>query len=165
MNTAAAVGVFWASWATSSAMVRSISWPIPVTTGTGALAMARATASLSKATRSVRAPPPRTTAITSTPARPTVPMAAAMNGGASIPCTGVSTSTTSQASPLASSSSQKSWWAALPLEVTSPIRSGATGKGTAWFLVSSASSRSFSSRRSRSASSSPSVKLGSMPDI
>ena len=92
-------------------------------------------------------------------------MAAAISGGASAPCTGVSANNTSQAKPLLTSSSQKSWWAALPLEVTSPIRSGATGKETAWFLANRLSLRSFSNRRSRSASSSPKVKLGSMPDM
>ena len=64
-----AVGVLNAECATSSATVRSVSWPMPVHTGIGDEAMARAMSSLSSAARSVRAPPPRTSATTSAPRR------------------------------------------------------------------------------------------------
>ena len=99
---AQAVGVLAAVWATSSATDVSISWPMPVRTGTGLTAMARATASSSKAARSVRAPPPRTTAMTSGRwvaehpqgrARPT--------RAASAPCTRESARSTSKAKPAA----------------------------------------------------------------
>src|SRR5437660_1705148 len=56
-----AVGVLLAVCATSSATLRSISCPIPVSTGRGMAAMARATSSLSNGARSARDPPPRTT--------------------------------------------------------------------------------------------------------
>ena len=62
---AQAVGVLATVWATSSATEVSTSCPTPVMTGTEQAAMARATASSSKAARSVRAPPPRTRASTS----------------------------------------------------------------------------------------------------
>ena len=64
-----AVGVFNAVWATSSATLRSISCPRPVNTGSGERAMAVAIASSSKVASSLRAPPPRMRAMTSTSVR------------------------------------------------------------------------------------------------
>ena len=58
-----AVGVLNELWATSSATLRSTSWPRPVSTGTAIAAMAMAIASLSKTASSLRAPPPRMTTI------------------------------------------------------------------------------------------------------
>ena len=62
---AAAVGVAARRSATKSAIVKSVSWPTPLTTGMAEAAIARATASSLKAHRSSRLPPPRATMSTS----------------------------------------------------------------------------------------------------
>ena len=59
-NCAHAVGVLVAVWATWSATLRSLSWPMPVITGSGHSAMALATRSWSNVARSLLLPP-RTT--------------------------------------------------------------------------------------------------------
>jgi len=75
--SAHAVGVRAASLATRSATETSPVWPIPVRTGTGQPAIARATASWSNAARSAWDPPPRTTQTTSQADRPSDAMAVA----------------------------------------------------------------------------------------
>ena len=60
---------------------------MPVKTGAGDAAIARATCSLSKAIRSVREPPPRTIAMTSTDRCANVASAAQMAASARTPCT------------------------------------------------------------------------------
>ena len=86
--SAAFDGVAARTSATKSAMVVSISWPTPETTGTGDAAMARATTSSLKAHRSSSEPPPRPTISTSTPGRrDTSRMARAISCAAPSPCT------------------------------------------------------------------------------
>ena len=126
--------------------------------------MARATSSWSKATRSVRLPPPRASTTTSALAL-TAPMAAARAAGAVAPCTGVSVSNTRKAKPLAASTRTMSAWAALPNDITSPTRSG-TGASTAPALRrSDPSAAKARSSASRSAAIAPSVWAGSMAII
>ena len=159
----------WASctlaWATSSATDRSMSWPMPVSTGTSRLATARAMVSPSNAARSVVAPPPRTSSTASTPRAATARRPQATDRGAWAPCTRTSAVVTENPMPDRRSSSSTSCSAALPRLVTSPSRSGRTGRGSAACRVSSPSPSSVRSRRSRSAARRPSVKAGSMSDI
>ena len=68
-NSAAAEGVGARTSAAKSAIVKSISWPMPLTTGIGEAAMARANLSSLKAHRSSREPPPRARISTSHSAR------------------------------------------------------------------------------------------------
>ena len=65
-SSAAAEGVGARRSATKSAMVKSVSWPTPLTTGKGLATMARARASSLKAHRSSMLPPPRISRMTST---------------------------------------------------------------------------------------------------
>ena len=58
-SSAAADGVGARTSAAKSAIVKSISWPTPLTTGIGEATMARATRSSLKAQRSSSEPPPR----------------------------------------------------------------------------------------------------------
>ena len=88
-----------ARWATSSTTETSLVCPMPVHTGTSQDATARATSSWSKAARSALAPPPRTTAITSTSAAPSVATAVASCSGTSVPWTALCTWVTTKASP------------------------------------------------------------------
>src|SRR5436190_1075081 len=72
-SSAAAVGVGARRSATKSAIVKSVSCPMPVTTGTGHARIARATISSLKAHKSSTLPPPRTSNMTShPPSRPAV---------------------------------------------------------------------------------------------
>ncbi len=64
-SSAAAVGVGARRSAQKSAMVKSVSWPTPLTSGTGLCTMVRASCSSLKAHRSSIEPPPRTSKITS----------------------------------------------------------------------------------------------------
>ena len=77
-NSAAAEGVGARTSAAKSAIVKSISWPMPLTTGIGEATIARANRSSLKAHRSSREPPPRARISTShsarRPARPTAAM-------------------------------------------------------------------------------------------
>ena len=123
--------------------------------------MARATASWSKAARSVRLPPPRTTATTSA-RRAAAAMAAASSSGARTPCTAAWTSVTSKASPLESSLFITSAWAALPSEVTRPTRRGTGASGRPALARSRPSRARVCISTSRSATMSPRVWAGSM---
>ena len=93
--------------------------------------MARATRSSSKAARSVRAPPPRTRATTSTPVGDRLARCAATSRrGASRPCTRASTRTHVEgeaAAPRARRGSRPR--PRCPSLVTSPTRSGTSGSG------------------------------------
>ena len=64
-SSAAAVGVGARTSAQKSAMVKSVSWPTPQTSGTGLCTMVRASCSSLKAQRSSIEPPPRTSRIAS----------------------------------------------------------------------------------------------------
>ena len=86
--SAAPVGVEARTSATRSAMVVSGSWPMPVTTGTGHAAMARASPSSLKGMRSSYDPPPRTSRTASAPARDTQSMPRTSSCGARAPSTG-----------------------------------------------------------------------------
>src|SRR5205809_417548 len=93
-SSAAAVGVGARRSATKSAIVKSVSWPIPVTTGIGHARIARATISSLKAHKSSMLPPPRTSNMTShPPSRPAVLSAEAIFSAAPSPwtCTGKTT--------------------------------------------------------------------------
>ena len=89
MSSAAAVGVA-ARWsATKSAIVKSTSCPIPVTTGITELYIARATTSSLNSHRSSNAPPPRAMISTSVSCRLfALAIAAAILLLAPFPCTG-----------------------------------------------------------------------------
>ena len=82
-----------------SATVSSPVCPMPVNTGLGQVATARATSSVSKAARSARAPPPRTMATTSQSLRPSIATARATDAGAPGPCTGTLTCETRNPKP------------------------------------------------------------------
>src|SRR5712691_2358440 len=95
-SSAAAVGVGARRSATKSAIVKSVSWPIPVTTGIGHARIARATISSLKAHKSSMLPPPRTTNMTShPPSRPAIVSAEAIFSAAPSPWTCTGTTTTS----------------------------------------------------------------------
>ena len=68
-ETAQAVGVLCLSNATSSATLVSVSCPIPVSTGNGEFAIAKAIFSSSKVDNSLLLPPPRITTMTSRSSR------------------------------------------------------------------------------------------------
>ena len=68
-SSAAAVGVGARQSATKSAMVKSVSWPMPAITGMLQLAIARATDSSLNDHKSSMLPPPRQTISTSHSAR------------------------------------------------------------------------------------------------
>ena len=68
-SSAAAEGVGARTSAAKSAMVKSISWPMPLITGIGEATMARANSSSLKAHRSSKEPPPRARINTSHSAR------------------------------------------------------------------------------------------------
>ncbi len=75
--------------ATKSAIVTSVSWPMPATTGRAQRAKARATRSSLNAHRSSSEPPPRASISTSHSARAEARSSAAtMAGAAAAPCTG-----------------------------------------------------------------------------
>ena len=93
------VGVMQARAATMSATVSSPVCPMPVKTGLVAVAIARTTASFSKAARSARAPPPRTTAMTSQSLRLSAVTARAIEDGAAGPCTVTRTCETRNPNP------------------------------------------------------------------
>src|SRR5258706_156940 len=93
-SSAAAVGVGARRSATKSAMVKSVSWPMPVTTGTGHARTARAPISSLKPPKSSMLPPPRTSNTTShPPSLPAISSAAAIFSAAPSPwtCTGKTT--------------------------------------------------------------------------
>jgi hypothetical protein len=147
----------WAEWAISSATVRSISWPIPVTTGKGDAAMARATDSVSKAARSVRAPPPRTNSTTSAPRSTATRSAATIERSASAPWVRVSTTVTRNPRPERRSSSNASACAALLMLVTSAMCMGTCGRRAAALAPMSPSAVNSASTRSRSWPMTPNV--------
>ena len=87
-SAAAPVGVGARTSATKSAIVKSVSWPTPETTGSRDSTIARATASSLNAHRSSIEPPPRQTISTSTSARALAEaIAAAISAAAPAPCT------------------------------------------------------------------------------
>jgi hypothetical protein len=108
---AQAVGVLCAPWATRSATLESISWPIPVRTGTGAPAISRARRSESNVDRSVREPPPRTRSTTSGRDATARVRPARSETSAPWPWTRASTSPTRNPIPLDASSWSTSWQA------------------------------------------------------
>ena len=97
-SSAAAVGVGARTSAQKSAIVKSVSWPTPLISGTGLCTMVRASCSSLKAHRSSIEPPPRTSRITSTlPAsarRYSACSARTSSAGACAPCTAAGASTT-----------------------------------------------------------------------
>ena len=87
-SVAAPVGVGARTSATKSAIVKSVSWPTPDTTGSRDSKIARATISSLNDHRSSIEPPPRQTISTSTSARAlAVAIAAAISCAAPAPCT------------------------------------------------------------------------------
>ena len=107
--TAHAVGVLFHEYATSSTMLVSTSWPMPVKTGFAHVATTRASASSSNAARSVFEPPPRITATSSTSSSVArCATAAATEAAAPSPCTRTSHSDTRKPMPDCSSVFMKS---------------------------------------------------------
>ena len=115
--------------------------------------------------RSVFDPPPRASITRSTAAVSAAARAAATWLSAPGPCTAVSTSTRVKARSLRVNTVVMSAWAALPIDVTTPIRSGTGCNGHRALAVRSPSSDSFAISASRSAASWPRVKVGSIADM
>ena len=126
-----AVGVLKALYATSSAMLKSTSWPMPVNTGLEHLPIAAEISSESNANKSTFDPPPRTSITMSMSSRrPTRVIASTIVGTAASPCTRTSCTKISKPIPEFSSSCNVSACAALPTLVISAIRNGTTGSAT-----------------------------------
>ena len=125
--SAAAVGVEARTSATMSAMDVSGSCPMPVTTGTGHAAIARASASSLKGMRSSNEPPPRTTSTTSAPTAHTLRMPSTMPAGAPAPSTGTPATSTRASGKRRRSVRSTSWTAAPRGEVTRPMEAGSCG--------------------------------------
>ena len=132
--------------ATKSAMVKSVSCPTPLTTGTGLAAMVRASCSSLKAHRSSIEPPPRTSRMRSTAgagslvesASSACPSCASRynfcsalrsSSGAPAPCTAAGASSTGMCGTRRASALSTSCSAAAPGEVTSPMPRGSAGSG------------------------------------
>ena len=142
-SSAAAVGVGARRSATKSAIVKSVSWPMPVTTGIGHARIARATLSSLKAHKSSMLPPPRTSNMTShPPSRPAILSAQAIFSDAPSPWTCTGKTTTSIDGLRRASVVNTSRRAAASREVITPIARGKEGRAR---FVSALNRPSFSS--------------------
>ena len=148
-SSAAAVGVAARRSAAKSAIVTSVSCPMPVTTGIEHSTIARATISSLKAHKSSSEPPPRTRSNTSQSRRWDARWIAwAMRAAAPSPCTGtgwISTGRPGQRRRRVASTSRS----AAPVgDVMTPIWRGKRGRG----YLRSGANQPARSRRSRNSS-------------
>ena len=176
-SSAAAVGVGARTSATKSAIVKSVSWPTPQTTGTGLRTMARASASSLKAQRSSMEPPPRTRRITSmrgappscTPAAASLakvyrrPSARTSSAGAPAPWTGATATTTGTWGARRCNVLTTSCSAAAPSDVTSPMPRGIRGNARLRAASNrpSLSSRAFNRRNCSNRAPAPACRMDS----
>ena len=129
-SSAAAEGVGARRSATSSAMVWSVSWPTPDTTGMPEANMARATSSELKHHRSSSEPPPRATMITSaSPSTFNRAIAPAICPAATSPCTAVGDNRSSASGYRRRTTFWMSCHTAPVGEVTTPMTRGNSGSG------------------------------------
>ena len=134
-SSAAAVGVGARRSAQKSAMVKSVSCPTPLISGTGLCTMVWARVSSLNAHRSSIAPPPRTSRMASIGGRAPGCCAQAYNccraatseAGACSPCTSAGASTTGTCGARRCRAVTTSCSAAAPSEVTTPMPRGMAG--------------------------------------
>ena len=143
-------------------MLKSTSWPIPATTGTGQAATARAKASSLNAAKSSREPPPRASNNTSISARAaTISNIRIMAGAARSPWTGVGYTTTGKAGNRLRNTRNTSCTAAPLGEVITPTARGMAGIGRLRAASNnpSAASRVLVSSKARRKAPSPAASM------